>query len=478
MRIAPVAACASFLALSAALPACSSPTETPDGGGGAGDSAPRDGGGSLPDTGGPVDAARIDTGTPDDAATTMDTGTADDAFVGPDAFVAPDAYVPPDAWTMPDGGTDGCELTTYPTLSLEPVSGTFRAPLAFVAIPGGGGDAYVVEHGGRIQIMRADGSNGGIFADLRSVTGNATGSNEQGLLGMALHPDYETNGLFWVYYAPVNGSTNVVAAGHRSTTNPDAAEGGVTPILTLTNDLYSNHNGGNLVFGPDGYLYIGTGDGGSGGDPQMHGQDIDTLYAKILRISVGPGIAAYEIPPTNPFVGTAGLDEIYAYGVRNPWRFSFDRLTHALFIGDVGQNAWEEIDVDTDGMGGDNYGWNVCEGTHAYGGGNCAALGQHAPIFEYQHSSAGFFGSANQSITGGVVYRGSEIPGLYGTYLFADEVVSRFGGLRYCGGVARDVHLFDELDGTCANPSSFGETETGEVYVTCVGGTVMRLVSP
>lgn len=418
----------------------------------------------TPATDGSIDAFVVDAAM-DDAA--MDDAAMDD--VGTDAFVAPDAWTPPDA-------SDGCWSTTYPTLGLVAVSGTFRGPLAVVAIPGST-DLAVVEHRGRIQVMRADGSNGPQFVDLSAVTGGTT-SSEQGLLGLAFHPDYAANGLFYVYYAPVGGSTNVVAVGHRSAADPSVADPTVTPILTLTGDPFPNHNGGNLVFGPDGLLYIGTGDGGSGGDPFGNGQSTTTLYAKILRIRVGPGIATYESPSTNPFAAGGGLPEIYAYGLRNPWRFSFDRWSGVLFIGDVGQNLWEEIDVDTDGLGGDDYGWNVCEGTHDYGG-SCAGLASHhAPIFEYPHSG-GFFGlSGNASITGGVVYRGSEIPGLYGTYLFGEEVTSAIGGLRYCGGVARDAHVFTELDGVCANPASFGEDTAGNVYLACVGGTVMRLVAP
>ena len=412
------------------------------------------------------DAGRGDTGGPD-----MDAAPGNDAFAASDAFVAPEAFVAADA------GGDGCELTGYPTLDLVPVSGTFRNPLAVVAVPGST-DLYVAEHRGRIQIMHADGSNGGLFLDIGSVTGGSTGS-EQGLLGLAFHPDYATNGLFYVYYAPVGGSTNVVALGHRSAADPNVADPTVTPILTLTGDRFGNHNGGSLVFGPDGLLYVGTGDGGSGGDPDGHGQDTTTWYGKILRIRVGPGIATYESPATNPFFGGGGLPEIYAYGLRNPWRFSFDRRTGALFIGDVGQNLWEEVDVDTDATGGDNYGWNVCEGTHPYGGGACAALSaHHAPVFEYAHSG-GFFGaSGNASITGGVVYRGAAIPALNGTYLFAEEVTSDIGGLRYCGGVARDPHVFTELSGACPNPASFGEDAAGNVYLACVGGNVMRLIAP
>ncbi len=446
------------------------------------------------DTGpGPIDSGRGDAGSfdagagdanrPDTGITPVDSGGMDaatglDAFVATDAFVPPDAFVAVDAFAPPDGGTSGCELTSYPTLRLVAVSGTFRGPVAVVAVPGST-DLYVVEHRARIQIMHADGSNGGVFLDLTSVAGGATGSSEQGLLGLAFHPGYATNGLFYVYYAPVGGSTNVVAVGHRSAANPNAADPTVTPILTLTGDLYPNHNGGNLVFGPDGLLYIGTGDGGSGGDPQMHGQDTSTLYGKILRIRVDPTITTYQSPATNPFAAGGGLPEIYAYGLRNPWRFSFDRLTGALFIGDVGQNLWEEVSVDTDAMGGDNYGWNVCEGTHNYGGGNCAALTpRHAPIFEYSHSGSFFATGGSASISGGVVYRGSAIPALWGTYLFAEEVTSQIGGFRYCGGIARDPHVFTEVDGTCANPASFGEDAAGNVYVACVFGNVMRIVSP
>jgi glucose/arabinose dehydrogenase len=418
---------------------------------------------SIAGCNGPTEAA--DTGTP---------GIDGSVDAGRDAFVAPDTFVPTD-------GGDGCELTTYPTLALEQMPGTFHNPLGVVAVPGST-DLAIVEHSGRVQIMREDGSNGPEFLDLTDLAGGASGGNEQGLLGLAFHPDYATNGLFYVYYAPVGGDTNVLAMGHRSSTDPETADPTTTPILTLNDDFASNHNGGSLAFGSDGLLYVGTGDGGQGGDPMMNGQDTNTLYAKILRIRVGPGIATYESPSTNPFASGGGLPEIYAYGLRNPWRFSFDRWSHALFIGDVGQDTYEEIDVDTDGMGGDNYGWNTCEATHDYGGNDCSALADHhAPIFEYPHSGGLFGLGGAASVAGGVVYRGRAIPALYGTYLFAEEVGSQIAGFRYCDGTARNPHVFDEL-GNCENPASFGENAAGEIYVACVDvagdGAVMRLTTP
>jgi hypothetical protein len=382
-----------------------------------------------------------------------------------------DANVPPDALDGDAG--DGCALRTYPTLSLTAVSGTFVGALAIRAAPGTS-DLYVVEHGARIQILRADGSNGGVFLDLTSIAGGAGATSEQGMLGLAFHPDYSTNGLFYVYYAPVGGDSDVLAVGHRSIADPGIADPGVMPILTITGRTTPYHHGGDLAFGPDGLLYVGTGDG----DVSANAQDNSTLLGKLLRLRVGPSIATYEWPSTNPFpAGGVNLPEIYAWGLRNPWRFSFDRLTGALFIGDVGDGAIEEVDVDLDGSGGDNYGWNVCEGTHDYDAGSCASLtDHHAPTFEYPHTG-GFLGGGNGSITGGVVYRGNEIPSLTGTYLFADEVSSRIGGFRYCGS-ARDPHVFAELDGVCSNPAAFGEDAAGNVYVACIGAGVMRLGAP
>jgi glucose/arabinose dehydrogenase len=233
---------------------------------------------------------------------------------------------------------------------------------------------------------------------------------------------------------------------------------------------FANHNGGGLVFGPDGDLYVGLGDGGSGGDPKGNGQSLSTLLGKMLRIRPTPdGPDPYEIPDGNPFLGSSGaLPQIWAFGLRNPWRFSFDRLTGDLWIGDVGQGEWEEIDRQPAGSpGGQNYGWNLTEGNHLFGG---ASPPPHwvRPVYEYSHESGGC------AVVGGFVYRGAAIPALRGAYLFTDNCDGRIMGLRIQGGRAAVVR---PLDAGVSSPSSFGQDLHGELYVLSLAGGVYRIAS-
>ena len=306
----------------------------------------------------------------------------------------------------------------------------------------------------------------GSFLD---ITDRVLAGGERGLLGLAFHTDFASNRFLYAFYTRADGDLVI----SRFTANVGlAAASGTTEqiLLRIEHSANSNHNGGQLAFGPDGYLYVGTGDGGGGGDPDGNGQSIGTLLGKILRIDVdGTGAGTfgnYAIPGTNPFVGVTGADEIWDFGLRNPWRFSFDRATDALWIGDVGQGDWEEIDREPAGdPGGRNYGWNVMEGAHCYNATTCDQTGKTLPIAEYSHS----FGC---SVTGGFVYRGSTQPDLVGQYVFADYCSGRIWTIP-AGGTAKTERLQASV-----NISSFGESEGGELYATHLGGALYRVVAP
>lgn len=305
---------------------------------------------------------------------------------------------------------------------------------------------FVVEKGGSIKIVNPDGSvNPTPFLNISSLVSNGS---EQGLLGLAFPPDYQTTGRFYVNYT--NTSGNTVIARYTVSEDPNIANPDGTILLTI-NQPYSNHNGGSLHFGPDGYLWISTGDGGSGGDPQGNGQNTNTLLGKMLRIDVSGD--SYSIPPDNPFVGSDGRDEIWAYGLRNAWKFSFDRETNEVWIADVGQNQIEEINKRPANQAGLNYGWRCYEGNNSYNTSGCAAPEtMEFPIATYNHSSG------RCSITGGYVYRGTQYPNLIGKYFFAD----------YCSG---EIGWVDEngtlefLTDTNYFIYSFGEDLNGQLYV-------------
>ena len=325
---------------------------------------------------------------------------------------------------------------------------------------------FVIEQVGRIRVAQPGASTTTVFLDIAT---RVLSGGERGLLGLAFHPQYSVNGRFFVYYTrQTDGALNT--AEFRVTANPNVADpNSEVVLLTIPHSANSNHNGGMLEFGPDGYLYSGPGDGGAGNDPPNNGQNINVLLGKILRIDVDhpspPNL--YSSPPTNPFFGaTPGADEIYAYGMRNPFRFSFDRATGQLYVGDVGQSAREEIDVVT--LGG-NYGWRVMEGmicNPAFNGGVCTPPpGSILPIFDYSHSAG------RCSITGGYVYRGPRATLPSGAYVYAD----------YCTGeIWQLLGLVNTpLIDTSLNITSFGEDEAGEIYVVGQNGTINRLtISP
>jgi len=326
---------------------------------------------------------------------------------------------------------------------------------------------FIVEQAGRILVMKDGRVLPTPFLDIRSLV---VAGGERGLLSVAFHPDFATNGVFVVDYTRSTGHVgDTVIARYKAVPGFDVADRSSGQALRTITQPQSNHNGGLVSFGPDGYLYIGMGDGGNAGDigtghaPQGNGQSLTTLLGKILRIEV-QATGPYTVPVGNPNLGSGTRHEIWAYGVRNPWRFSFDRATRDLYIGDVGQNAWEEVDFRaSSSKGGENYGWPVFEGSHVYRSG-VRLTGDVKPVAEYSHAG----GSC--SVTGGYVYRGSKIPSMFGFYVFAD----------YCSGVWRTLVLFRghwtmaTLMDTAFLVSSFGEDESGELYLVNLGGAVYR----
>jgi glucose/arabinose dehydrogenase len=324
---------------------------------------------------------------------------------------------------------------------------------------------FVVEQAGKIFIVDSEGNvNPTPFLD---ITDRVKSGGEQGLLGLAFHPDYAGNGYFYVNYTDDSNATNI-ARFSVSATDPDQADVSSEKTLLTVDQPYLNHNGGDLAFGPNGYLYIGLGDGGSAGDPGNRAQNMQTFLGKMLRIDVDNG-DPYGIPDSNPFVNEPGiLDEIWASGLRNPWRFSFDRVTGDLWIGDVGQNAIEEIDMQpASSNGGENWGWRCYEGSNEYNTNGCGPSSEYVfPVFEYSHE-------IGCSVTGGFVYRGSEIPELQGHYFFADYCSDYIWTLREEGG-AWISDIAGQFPGN--NFSTFGEDTAGELYVAGHGtGTIYKI---
>ncbi len=355
-------------------------------------------------------------------------------------------------------------------LTLAEVTSGLTRPLYLTHASDGSDHLFVVLQGGQIVILQEGEILPEPFLDLSGLVSPEAlggGYTERGLLGLAFHPGYAENGRFFVNYTDVNGDSIIaeyaVSSDDSNRANPDSAR-----ELLRVSQPFANHNGGHMAFGPDGYLYIALGDGGSAGDPDGNGQNPHTLLGTLLRIDVD-GDTPYAIPPDNPFAGgEEGAPEVWAWGLRNAWRFSFDRKTGDLYIGDVGQNAWEEIDFQpADSPGGENYGWRVYEGTHRYTD-ETPAGEAIMPILEYPHQEG-------CSVTGGYVYRGEALPALEGVYIYGD----------WCNGQIWAAYLGEE--GTWqAQPfrttgypiSSFGEDEAGEIYIIDYArGTIYRLES-
>ena len=322
---------------------------------------------------------------------------------------------------------------------------------------------FVVAKDGRIFVILPDGTLGPPFLDLRDRVRN---TGEQGLLGLAFHPEFASNGRFFVHYSDLAGDTRVVE--YRVTSDPNRADAATAREILFVRQPASNHNGGQLSFGPDGYLYLGLGDGGGADDRFGNGQRLDTLLGKILRLDVD-GEPPYEIPSDNPLAaGTAGR-EVWAYGLRNPWRFSFD--DGSIYIADVGQRSYEEINVTPWGEGGLNFGWPITEGLHCFRpSSECDTTGLTLPVVEVSHSDSG-----SCSVTGGFVYRGSAIPELTGHYLYSDYCGGWLRSFRYVGGSVVDETDWTEQVGPVPGVASFGRDEAGEVYLALRSGQVLAL---
>lgn len=344
----------------------------------------------------------------------------------------------------------------------------FNQPVLMLQAPGDASRMFVVEQAGTVRVLaNSDSATAStVFINISDHVDSS--APEAGLLGMAFDPDFASNGRVFLCYtrSGPNSTTPLVSVIARYT----SSDGGATlnpnsEVVLLTQDQpFVNHNGGHIVFGPDGYLYVGLGDGGSSGDPQDNGQNTNTLLGKLLRIDVRGTTVPYGIPADNPFAAGGGRKEIYAYGLRNPWRFQFDRATGELWLADVGQYKWEEVDRITRSG---NYGWDEREGAHCFEPATgCRTSGLIDPVAEYDHTNG------RCSITGGFVYRGSAIAALKGTYLYGDFCTGEIWGLPSAGGTA--ARLF----AGGINISSFGEDNAGEVYVVSYGdGTLRRIVS-
>ena len=337
--------------------------------------------------------------------------------------------------------------------------------MVFLTHPDGIPDRlYLVLQPGRIMVFDnvPDPSPPETFLDIRNRVSDR--GNEEGLLGLAFDPNYKTNGYFYVYYSAASPRRSVIAQYHAPP-GTDNVDPSTEKIIMEIGQPFSNHNGGQVTFGPDGYLYVGLGDGGSGGDPRGHGQNLRTLLGTILRIDVSTldETDSYAVPPDNPFVGLQGArPEIWAYGLRNPWRFSFDRETGDLWTGDVGQNKLEEIDIIRSGL---NYGWNIMEGTSCFRNAGCDREGLEPPVAEYGRDGG-------CSITGGYVYRGERIPSLVGAYLYGDFCTGNIWALRHDGSQVVDQALIADTD---LQISSFAEGPDGEVYILSFTGEIARL---
>ncbi len=371
--------------------------------------------------------------------------------------------------------------TTAQTIKLDPVVSGLSSPVYLTHAGDGSGRLFIVEQAGRIRIH--DGAQL-LPTPFLDINGLVSCCNERGLLGLAFHPQYTSNGFFYVNYTDNAGDT--VVARYTVSGNPNVADPGSAMVVLTVDQPFANHNGGQIEFGPDGYLYIGMGDGGSGGDPQNNGQTITTLLGKMLRIDVDAA-PPYGIPPDNPYVGIAGRDEIWATGLRNPWRFSFDLLTGDMFIGDVGQNRREEIDFQpASSTGCENYGWRLMEGSLCFNPSSNCSPGQptgcnptgalELPILEYAHQN-----NPCDSVTGGYRYRGTQVPSLDGWYLYGDYCYGAIWGAFEPvgeGAGAPTAWVSKQLYDAPFFLSSFGQDEDGELYVLDVGGTAYRITGP
>jgi glucose/arabinose dehydrogenase len=354
------------------------------------------------------------------------------------------------------------------SLGLQQVAAGLDYPV-FLTAPAGDKRQFIVERSGRIRILQDGLVQALPFLD---ISGRVSAAGEGGLLSMAFHPQYALNGQYFIYYT--DAARDIVVERRTVSANPNLSDPlAVREVIRIPHPGFSNHFGGLLAFGPDGYLYLGTGDGGSAGDPPRNAQNLGVLLGKLLRLDVDAATAGagYAVPQSNPFVGQAGRrPEIWAYGLRNPWRFAFD--SGQLYIADVGQDRREEVDISLVSQGGLNYGWNILEGSLCYNAASCSSAGLTAPAFEYDHGA----GDANGcSITGGYVYRGAAIPELAGRYFYSD----------YCGGYLKSfvagagTGVLEQTDWNIPKQSaivSFGRDADGELYLISGSGTISKIV--
>lgn len=399
-------------------------------------------------------------------------------------------------WMLAPSRWAGAETqVTWPQVSLVDVTSGLETPVYLTHSGDGSGRSFIVELRGRIRILQNGKVNSTPFLDISSRVQSpfSGGGSEEGLLSVAFPPDYTQKGSFYVYYTNRNGD-NQVSRFHLGTSADQANPQSEELILLLKHPTNANHNGGQLAFGPDGYLYIGTGDGGGGGDPQENAQNPGSLLGKLLRIDVesggevpiprsnqtflplvfnsrsSQGTPAYQVPADNPFAqDNAFRPEIWALGLRNPWRFSFDLQTGDLYIADVGQGDWEEIDFQTQSsQGGENYGWDIMEGASCFEPANCSSSGLVLPVFTYRTHV-----NNTCAITGGFVYRGAAQPGLQGIYFYGDYCSGKVWGMQQDSGEWHN----QELGSAGANITSFGQDEAGELYVLDSSGKVRRIVA-
>jgi glucose/arabinose dehydrogenase len=360
----------------------------------------------------------------------------------------------------PSGPPDGTGV------AVQEVASGLSFPLYLTAPPGDLARLFVVEKTGAIRIVKDGALLPDPFLDLST---QVSSGSEQGLLGMAFDPDYATTGRFVVHYTDLGGNTAVFR--FTVSADPDRADPASGQVILTAAQPFENHNGGQVTFGPDGMLYLGLGDGGSGGDPGNRGQDLTDLLGSILRVDIRTA-DPYSVPPDNPFIAQPGArPEIWSYGLRNPWRFSFDRANGDLYIADVGQSQFEEIDVSPAAGGGGtgvNYGWSIMEGLHCFHDAGCDQTGLSLPVLEYDHSDG-------CSVTGGYVYRGSAIPAIQGHYFYADLCRGWVRSFRYAGGVATEQTDWPALAST-GTIVSFGEDAAGELYILEAGGRVLKVV--
>ena len=338
------------------------------------------------------------------------------------------------------------QRTSANSLRLQQVGSQFRSPV-FLTSPAGDSRLFIVEQAGRIRIVKNGQTQPIPFLN---ISDRVRSGGEQGLLSMAFHPDYKNNGLFFVNFTDRSGDTRVER--FKVSSNPDVADESSSKLVFTIDQPYSNHNGGLVMFGLDGMLYIGMGDGGSGGDPHGNGQNRSSLLGKMLRVDVNR--------ETQP--------EIWAIGMRNPWRFALDRPTGLLYIADVGQNQYEEINVEPANRSGLNYGWNIMEGDHCYRSPDCSRSGLTLPKVTFNHSGGAC------SVTGGFVYRGRQIPALSGHYFYSDYCAGWIKSFRFVDGAVTDQRTWNVEE--LGHVVSFGEDSSGELYILTEAGRVLKIV--